>query len=177
MLLVGFAACTPVSLSEVDRGSTTSSPAEFGDLFPDLLLEDREGRSISPRDWQGAVAVVAFVSFGPGASADESRLALERLVEIPDRLPTIPLRLFALRMTPAAGEAGGAVQILSAPFERMVALAAAFGITVSIDGDRYHHGHATVVVDRTGRVRAVLRGVTSWDAAGLALEVAAAATR
>jgi len=176
-VLLGVAACTPISRSEADRGATVyPPPPAIGDPFPDVVLQDRDGRPTGAEAWLGSVAVVAFVSFGRGASAAESGVVIERMLELPDRLPSTPLRLILLPLTPVPGAPPAPARLMSAPLERTVALAAAFGVALSTDGSRYRHGHATVVIDRSGRIRAILRGVTSWDAVTLAREAAVAAT-
>jgi hypothetical protein len=138
-------------------------------------LTDAGGRSIDIGS-SGAPTVLALVGAQP-MDLSSSSLILERVREIPARLPDTRVELIASPLTPGARTPVEGVFQAVAPAAAIGELAVALGVVVARERSGWIAGHAVVVADAEGRIVSVFRGVSGWSAAELARAVAKAAAR
>jgi len=169
-------------------GSSTASPSSATDAgigpaagtpLPTRGLRDQDGREVTAASYAGRLAVYSFI-YTRCPLPDYCPLIMSRLNETAARLRAlgrrddvqfVVLTLDPAHDTPAVLRAYGQRRITgegAAPFRRWALLtgeadavkawATFFALTYSADDDEIVHGLRTAAVDRTGRVRGVLRG-------------------
>lgn len=137
------------------------------------LYDDRGGR-IALASGEGPSVLVLVGS--ELAAAGRSAAVLERVLELPSRLPGLSMQLVLAPLASSEATASALAGLrIAGPPESIRELAGAVGVEVAPEPGGWIAGHAVVVIDRSGRIARILRGVTGWDASDLAQAVAAAA--
>jgi cytochrome oxidase Cu insertion factor (SCO1/SenC/PrrC family) len=172
-------ACTPIAQPDRDAASELADwqPPTPGDPFPAFELRDGAGGVVNNASLRGRAAVITFVSLAADRSNAGSRLIMERMAELPARVTAGSPRLLAIRLTPADGPVPEAIEVLSGSDNSIRDLAASLAIVLDRVDGAWLHGYATTVLDPEGKIVAVLRGHSEWDAARLAAAVAGAVAR
>lgn len=177
LLSVALTGCGPVPMPDPAGDADVVSGLRVGDRIEEHGLRDRRGGPISLVD-DDRVSVLAFVG-GESGEPDALPRILERVLELPRRLPRTPLQRIVAPLVPSSALATAIPETLevAGPPEAIRDLAGSLGVAVAPEPEGWLAGHAVVVVDRNGRITTILRGIVGWDAAVLAREVAAAARR
>jgi hypothetical protein len=140
-----------------------------------IELLDASGRVVRVGG-AGEPRVLALVGTLPPDAPPPSP-AIERMLELPNRLPGETVVLIAAPLTPGPTTPTAEMFFAMGPSPAIRELALELGVVIAREPHGWIAGHAVVVVDRDGRIAKVFRGLTEWSAADLARAVAQAAGR
>lgn len=124
----------------------------------------------------GHPTVLALLGAGPDGAPDPHPI-VERMKELPSRLPQQPLDLIAAPLVPGIAVPDPVIFAAAGPMPAIRDLAAELGVMVAREGAGWIAGHAVVVADDDRRIVTLFRGTSGWTAADLARAVARAAGR